>query len=95
MPGIFTFSRTGATDEPLRVYYGVEGETVRAYKNGQPVITYRGLPGYVDIPDGLSSVAALVSPVSPPPGGMTVTVTIRPEGDYSIGKGKTASVQIK
>ena len=93
-PGQFTFSRFGITNEALRVYYGVEGETMVAYQNGQPVISYRGLPGYVDIPTGQRTVTVPVVPVNPPPNGQTVTVTIRAAGDYSVGVARMAAVQI-
>ena len=93
-PGQFTFSRYGTTNEALRVYYGVEGETIVAYQNGKPVISYRGLPGYVDIPARQRTVTVPVIPVTPPPNGVTVTVTVRAEGDYSVGPARMAVVQI-
>jgi hypothetical protein len=93
-PGRFVFSRSGPTNDMLRVYYEVIGDTVVGYTNGQHIISYNYLPGSVDIAVGARVAAVPVVPVNPPSTGEAVTVIVKAGGDYSIGTYTEATVQI-
>jgi hypothetical protein len=94
-PGQFTFTRSGSTNDVLRVYYQVIGDTVIGYTNGHHIISYSPLPGYLDIAAGARKAMVPVVPDHPPSTGETVTVIILAEGDYSIGTHKKASVYLE
>jgi len=94
-PGQFTFTRLGSTNETLRVFYQSFGDTVTAYVNGQHIISYEGLRDVVDIPAGSTYVTVPVIPIQPPSTGLVVRVSIRASrDDYTIGRRRTAAVQI-
>ena len=93
-PGWFLFSRSGSTNETLRVFYDVIGDTVVGYTNGEHIISYKYLPGTVDIAAGLTRAAVPVIPVHPPSTGEVVTVVISQEQQYFIGPKRKASIQL-
>jgi hypothetical protein len=94
-PGQFTFTRSLATTNALRVYYHVWGETntVIASTNGQDTTFYSGLNGYADIPAGATSVAVSVTTTHPLAVSEPLTLTLA-AGEYAIGTSNSATVYV-
>ena len=89
-PGVFTFSRTGATTSPLTLYYSVTGTAT-------PGVDFTSLPGSVTIPAGATSAIVNLSALSTGASASInkdATVSLLPGAGYSIGTNSTASVTI-
>lgn len=79
--GVILFRRSGATDAPLKVYYGVSGSALHGSD-------YVALKGEVVIPAGLSSAPVFITPYNDEAGEgpETVTLTLAAYDDaYSSG----------
>jgi hypothetical protein len=72
-PAVFTVQRFGEADESIVVYYEVSGTA----SNG---VDYPKLPGYVNLPQGVSSAQIVVMPMSDNlvEGSETVVLTLQP-----------------
>jgi hypothetical protein len=90
VPGVFTITRT-ADDigNPVTIFYSVSG-TARANVN------YTPLSGSVTIPAGQSSADVSVTPISDglPDPTLTVNLTVKGSGGYSVGFPNSATVFI-
>jgi len=86
-PGIFTFSRTGDTSQPLTLAYTVTGSAVGG-------TDYIALPGVITIPAGATTATASVNPTPKLSGASSsVIVTLAAGTGFSITAG-TATVTI-
>ena len=87
--GIFTFSRTGDTDEELTVSYDVAGTATSD-------TDYSALLRSVTIPVGASTATATVTAIDDDivEGAETVVVTVAASGDYELGATTSATVTI-
>ena len=94
-PGQFTFTRSFATTNVLRVYYHVWGETnnVIASTNGQDATIYGSLPGYIDIPFSATSVNLSVTASHPQSTCQPLTLTLA-AGEYTIGNNNSGTVYV-
>ena len=92
-PGVFTFTRTGATADALRVYYHTTGTAKSGSTN--LVRDYIELPGYVDLAPGAVSTNVTVTPVDNALSQvMRTVIVVLAGGDYSIGTNHQATVYI-
>jgi hypothetical protein len=90
--GVFTASRTGATDAPLTVNYALSGTAVIG-------TDYQNPGGSVTIPAGQGSTTISINPLDDgvgdeSQGPVTVLATIASGGAYYIGSPNTATVTI-
>ncbi|MEO6244505.1 MAG: DUF1800 family protein [Opitutaceae bacterium] len=89
-PGVFVISRTGATDQPLTVYYQLGGSAI-------PGLDFTPLTGSVTIPAGATSANVVVSAL---PGGgenainKDTTLQLASGTGYTIGDRSAAAVTI-
>ncbi len=92
-PGTFTFTRTGSTTAPLRVFYRVSGTAVVGSNNSDR--DYVALLGFVDFAPGKSSTNVTVTPIDDAISETmeTVIVTIS-SGEYQSGANNTATVYL-
>ena len=92
-PGQFTFTRTGSTALPLRVFYQTSGTASVGSTNSAR--DYVALPGYVDFAIGSSNAAVAVTPLDDAVSETmeTIIVTIA-AGDYQIGTNHVATVYL-
>ena len=72
-PAVFTVRRFGATDEDIVAYYDISGTA----SNG---VDYVKLPGYVNLPQGVSSAQVVIQPIADNlvEGTETVVLTLQP-----------------
>jgi hypothetical protein len=88
--GEYTISRTGPTDSPLTVNLAASGTAVAG-------TNYVGLPSSITIPAGSQTAVLQVAALEDTPGGNdpeTVTETIQPGNNYTIGSPSSADVSI-
>ncbi len=91
--GQLTFTRSGSTEAPLRVFYHVNGTAAAGSPNSAR--DYVELPGYVDFASGAASVAVTVSPLDDTDYEIVETVVVTlAGGDYAIGSNNAATVYI-
>ncbi len=89
-PGVFTFTRTGATAAPLTVYYTVGGAALNGFD-------YASIPNSVTIPAGASSATVSISALTNSAStsiNKDVTVGLAPGPDYVAGSSNSAAVTI-
>ncbi len=88
-PGVFTFSRTGATTAALAVSYVISGTAT----NGSD---YTSLPASVTIPAGQSTATVTVNPIDDTlvEGSESVTLQIASSAGYTIATPTSATVNI-
>jgi subtilisin family serine protease/subtilase family serine protease len=88
-PGMFRFSRTGDTSNPLSVLYKVEGTAVAG-------TDYQTLSGQVTIGSGYDTAEIPVTPIndSESEGNETVVVTVLADSGYYLGLPISATVTI-
>ena len=94
-PGQFTFTRSFATTNALRVYlhgWGDNATTVTS-TNGAETNAYVALPSYVDIPANTTSATLSLTANQQTNTVQPVNVTLA-AGDYTIGTNNTATVTI-
>ena len=92
-PGQFTFTRTGSTAQPLRVFYRVSGTAQMASTNTSR--DFVGLPGVVDFAIGAANAVVAVTPYDDNISETTETVVVvLAVGEYKIGTNHTATVYI-
>ena len=94
-PGQFTFTRTFATTNALRVYYHAWGatNTVVASTNGVDSPLFRALPGYVDIPANVTNTTISLVVSNPMTTTQPIVVTLA-QGDYTIGANHADTVYV-
>lgn len=88
--GLFTFSRTGATNEPLTVYFVVTGTAV----NGAD---YEAIGTSIEIPAGASNAPLVITPLDDAvrEADQKVTLQLLPGAGYNPGTTALRSVTIK
>jgi uncharacterized protein (DUF1800 family) len=89
-PGVFTFTRTGSTTEPLTVYYALSGTAINGFD-------YAAIPGSVTIPAGASSTTINVAPTASATSvaiNKDVTLQVVSGPTYTLGTTRNASVSI-
>lgn len=89
-PGVYTFTRTGATAAPLTAYYQVSGTAT-------PGVDYAALSGSVTFAPGVSTVTVNLNAQAA--GGddaisRSATVTLAPGSGYALAAANVASVTI-
>jgi hypothetical protein len=91
--GTFTFTRSGPSNLPLRVYYRVSGTATVGSNNSER--DYTALPEFVDFAAGRATTNVFVRPVDDDISETmeTVVVTIS-AGEYQLGVSNTATVYI-
>jgi uncharacterized protein (DUF1800 family) len=87
-PGVYTFTRLGATTSPLTITYAMSGSAVAG-------TDYVALPGSVTIPAGSSAATVTLTPIANSnTSNRTATLTITSGLAYTIGTNNTGTVTI-
>jgi uncharacterized protein (DUF1800 family) len=90
-PGVYTFTRTGPTQEPLTVFYALSGSAAAE-------TDYAALPGSVTIPAGASSTTVNLTPYTDVVGstaGKSATLSLQSAANYVVdGTASAASITI-
>ncbi len=82
VPGEFTFTRSGSTDDPVTIFYTISG-------SAENDTDYTQINNSIIIPTGLSSTKLFITPVDDEivEGNETVQITILANANYEIGDG--------
>ena len=94
-PGQFTFTRSFATANALRVYYHAWTATSNVFNsvNSLDTAVYAALPGFVDIPANATNVNVPLVVSNPPALVVPVILTLA-QGEYTIGNNNQDTVYI-